>query len=540
MAKKPKNTQNNTQNSGNNTENNDNQSGNTNNNDASQNADIITIKNPYGLCGRCGWSPEGDKSYKNYCPMCKKTGTLIIHQSRSNSGKKTAQEEVSCRGPGGCGADFCGKCGDELDGTHRSKLTPADGTGSSPTDAGDSTGVGGGSAIKIPDKTFYGLINQICGAVDAVFVPANNIAYLLSFKDYYKYREENEDLIPTITPKDIITNSIETEWDTQGFYNSVEVKYNGGTLKYKHDTLIAQYGENTFYYEFKNDDYETAKAKAAALLSAHVRDYGTDIKLTCLYNENITVGAWVKVEKSVLNIENKQPSNKTKKVNHAGTIEDMYEMMQDNIYGDKKVYQIYKKEKVETNQTDYELFFVQGYSIRWSKKHSMTMDIHLKYGPDTPNDPVNATIGVGGGSGGGSAGGTGGTVSGDLITEEIRTLVASIIGNETDPLQKATKIHEWLRENLTYTGYNCMRQKTVTNCLNSKHINCADTSLLTCAMMRAAGLDATVVHGPHHFWTVITINGKEYASDATSKRRHLGDVWKGMSYYAKCGIKPSC
>ena len=39
----------------------------------------------------------------------------------------------------------------------------------------------GGGAVSIPDKTFYGLIKQIMGAVDAVFVIANNMAYLLSF-----------------------------------------------------------------------------------------------------------------------------------------------------------------------------------------------------------------------------------------------------------------------------------------------------------------------------------------------------------------------
>lgn len=442
MAKKPTRNQENDNNSQNNNEKDKNQSGNTDNkntDDKAQNAEVITIEKPYGLCGRCGWKPDGNKSYKNYCPMCKKTGTLIIHKSKSNSGKTTKQTEISCRGPGGCGADFCGKCGDELDGTHRSKLTPADGQiGDSPTGESETSAVGG-TAIMIPDKTFYGLINQICGAADAIFIPANNLAYLLTFKDYYKYREENDDLIPIITPKDVIDSSIEYEWDTQGFYNSIEVTYNGGKLKYKHDTLIAQYGENTFYYEFPNDDYETAKAKAAALLSAHVRDYGTDIKLTCLYNENITVGGWVKIQKSILNTTNKMEQNVTKKVKHAGTIEDMYEMMQDNIYGDKKVYQIYKKDKVETNQTEYELFFVQGYSIRWSKKYTMTMDIHLKYGPDTPNDPINATIGVGGvATGGGSAGDSSGVAGdGSMTEDQINALASKVkyvhMGSGHDP-----------------------------------------------------------------------------------------------------------
>ena len=45
--------------------------------------------------------------------------------------------------------------------------------------------------------------------------------------------------------------------------------------------------------------------------------------------------------------------------------------------------------------TDYELFFVQSYTCRWDKHNSLIMDLELKYGPDTPEDPVNATIGTG-------------------------------------------------------------------------------------------------------------------------------------------------
>ena len=54
-----------------------------------------------------------------------------------------------------------------------------------------------------------------------------------------------------------------------------------------------------FYYDCLEDDYETAKAKAQALLTAHVRDYSTDVELQVFYNPNITVGSWVKLKKSI-------------------------------------------------------------------------------------------------------------------------------------------------------------------------------------------------------------------------------------------------
>lgn len=123
----------------------------------------------------------------------------------------------------------------------------------------------------------------------------------------------------------------------------------------------------------------------------------------------------------------------------------------------------------------------------------------------------------------------------------IDDLVQSIVGNQTDPLKKAKLIHEWLRTNLNYSKYSNSKTKTPEQAYKrrkSPGINCADTSRLTASMMRSAGLTCYVVHGPWHYWTVIKINGKEYNSDATSHRRYFNQVWKGMSYYAKCGKNP--
>lgn len=124
--------------------------------------------------------------------------------------------------------------------------------------------------------------------------------------------------------------------------------------------------------------------------------------------------------------------------------------------------------------------------------------------------------------------------------EDIDAKVKQIIGDETDDYKKMVLIHEWLRVNNQYSRYECSHKSSATAALKSLHNNCADTALLSCAMYRSANLDAQVVHGPNHFWTIIIINGKEYQSDATSHQRKIDQVWKGLKYSKKCGDKPTC
>lgn len=128
--------------------------------------------------------------------------------------------------------------------------------------------------------------------------------------------------------------------------------------------------------------------------------------------------------------------------------------------------------------------------------------------------------------------------------EDIDAKVKEIIGDETDDYEKMVLIHEWLRKNNNYTYYECSHKSSASECLKSLKNNCADTARLTRAMMSSAGLDAQVVHHyapvDGHFWTVITINGKEYASDATSHQRKINQIWKNYKYNRKCGDNPSC
>lgn len=491
------------------------------------------------------------KTWRNYCPLCGRSGKL------SDNPKGVPEGEITCdKSKGGCDADYDVCTGGDKSGRYRAYLQDANGRSNTKDNVDTSIGGGGegavqgttatgGSAVQIPDLTFYGLIKQIMGATDAKFISANNMAYLLSYKDLHKYRDEYEEYIPEIKSSHILKDSIVQYWTTEGLYNAVEVTYKDGTIRYQHDLLVEQYGRQIKYYELKDDDEETAKAKAQSLLSTHVRDYSLDLQFNCLYNPHITVGTWVKVPKNIIKVESKQHKEKKsiKKKYKGVTISNITEKVETTKNGKKiKVEKITTEDKktveVKTPQNDYEMYYVQGYHYWWTPDHTPIMNIHLKYGPDTPEDPVNATIGIGGGGSG--------VVDAEGISERIKQLVAQIIGNETDILRKAQLVHEYIKTNNYYKRYDCMHQSSPDACLdNLPNLNCADTAQLTWAMMTAAGVQATVVHAPGHFWTVLTINGQKYASDGIFKHEFnvVASGWASKmksGSYTECGPKPSC
>ena len=415
----------------------------------------------------------------------------------------------------------------------------------------------GGGAVSIPDKTFYGLIKQIMGAVDAVFIIANNMAYLLSFKDVYEYRNQFDKFIPIIEAKDVLRDSLVKNWSTDGYYNAVEVSYADGIIKYQNDVLVKQYGENAFYYEFPEDDEETAKAKADALLAAHIRDYSTNIQLSVFYNENITEGSWVKVNKTLTQISGKtlreieqdklkEKGNKISTKHKGITIENLIEktITQDDIT--KTIQTITDEEgnvfDIEIDKSEYELFFVQSYTCRWDEHNSLIMDLELKYGPDTPEDPINATIGVGGVSSGG------GTAVGGQAAD-INAFVQQCLGSSaTQDKATAEKLYKCLQGLIVYSYYGCSHYTTASECYqHAKELNCADTSRLVTACYKAAGFQCQVVWGPGHFWNELQVGSETITIDLSSGKtgvapsKAMGDkISAGGSAQKREGDNPHC
>lgn len=424
----------------------------------------------------------------------------------------------------------------------------------------------GAAAVLIQNVTFYGLIKQIIGAIDGVFIIANNMAYLLSFQDMYKYRDKFEDNIPMIEPKYILHDSYTKQWSPVGCYNSVEVEYADGIIKYQNDALVKQYGENTFHYEFSNDDEETARDKASALLSAHIRDYSSDIHMSIFYNENITVGSWVKLPKTVTQIkgrtrqERAQELQKDKKITRKGVnitnITEELVKQSDNSY--KKIQHLTdekgEKTDIELQNKDYDLFFVQGFTCKWNKKHSLMMDIHLKYGPDTPEDPINATISVGQVSSSGGAVNTGGSWGDDCFSicdicfEDCRKVLGYGGGRRQDA-EEYIRTHEAdskylagrAKQGSSYANevagktpqeaYTLFRTKFNYACYSDScdsaypccedlwdkatAANCGDSTRMLKVLMDATGTPCYGVHVDGHYFNAVQVDGTWHTLDGT-------------------------
>ena len=112
----------------------------------------------------------------------------------------------------------------------------------------------------------------------------------------------------------------------------------------------------------------------------------------------------------------------------------------------------------------------------------------------------------------------------------IDDLVKSICGNTTDELSKCKAIHSWLQSNVKYSEYCCCKyaNNPAAAYNNRSHLNCGDTAILTCSMMKSAGLNAYIVHRTYnggHFWCIIEIGGKKYASDQTGSGSPFNTVW---------------
>lgn len=474
--------------------------------------------------------------------------------------------QMNEKAKGKCVAIYGGKTPEEALQAALSALSGAGviATGSSTPQTGST---GGGGAVKIPDVTFYGLIKQIIGAIDGLFVIANNIAYLLTFQDMFKYRIDNDDDIPTIEPSDVIRNTVKKNWTTAGYYNAVEVTYNAGTIRYQHDTLVKQYGEHVYYYDCESDDYETAKDKAQALLSAHVRDYSTDIELQIFYNPNITAGSWIKLKKSITQIsgqtlkerqqeelkaQGKKIETKRKGINITNISEEI--IQEDNIK--KKIRHLTDKKgekiDIEEEQSDYDIFFVQSYNCKWDEYNSLIMNLYLKYGPDTPEDPINATIGVGGTTTNNAAGAVaaGGLWGNDTFTindicvannakidpgydggarvQEIKQLVNGKYAPEPSDYQpranpnsnyakkysqmkSPAEVYAAFRSEYKYSKYadNCECWKNATDFYDNagKTANCGDTTCLLKVFFDCIGVPSCGVHIDGHYFNAIQING---------------------------------
>ena len=398
----------------------------------------------------------------------------------------------------------------------------------------------GGAQIK--DKTFEQCIRRICSATDSVFLVENNVAVLFPYTDWLAFTLKEK--ISTIQAKEIDPDVFSIDYNTQGFYNKVTVAWGGAQLPERfpdnplmhqayveqqtkqeettqtvnqkkrttqtitadkdgttlvseqYDALVEKYGVLEKRVQTTAPDLETAQYLANALLIQYVRDFNNTCQCRAIGNRRYIGGTFYIVT---------NPFTK-----------------------------------------EQEMLYLNGYTVRTQKKEPIYFDLDFKYGPESAENLLDLSnyVGTGSSSGGSSSSGI---VGGE--TEDINQLAQQICQGKNSDMEKLQAIHEWLVANVDYEGYECSHYREPTKCLQNKgHLNCADTANLSRAVYSAAGLNAEVVHGDYHFWTVITINGKEYASDA-SGNNPIGQVWTpggkvksndGGPYYSKCGKQADC
>lgn len=408
------------------------------------------------------------------------------------------------------------------------------------TGSGSSSSSGSGG-VQVKDKTFEKCIRRICAATDSVFLVENNAAVLFPYVDWLAFTLREK--VQTITPKEIDPNVFSMEYQTQGSYNKVTIAWGGTSLperfpnnelmhkKYieaqktktetttqrqnttqtiskdtdgtnllseQYDALVDQYGELEKRVETVVEDLETAQYLANALLIQYIRDFNNACQCRSLASRKYIGGTFY----------------------------------------------------VVTNPFTYnkETLYLNGYTVRTQKDEPIYFDLDFRYGPESAEDLLDLqTLSGTGGSSGGSSGAMGGEAA------DINEIAKIACKGISDPLKKAQAIHEYLRKYIRYKYYECSDSKWNKDPSkiwkdvkdNQAGTNCADTANLTSAVMRAAGLDAYVVHGPNHFWTVVSINGKEYASDLVWTEgqlsgRPFNEVYNNLTYYNKDGKTASC
>jgi transglutaminase-like putative cysteine protease len=127
-----------------------------------------------------------------------------------------------------------------------------------------------------------------------------------------------------------------------------------------------------------------------------------------------------------------------------------------------------------------------------------------------------------------------------INTSSVSALAKSLSAGCTTDLQKATKIYNWVRDNINYAFYYNTKYGAA-GTLTKRLGNCCDTANLLVALARDAGINARYVHGTckfssgnwyGHVWAQVYVNGKWVNADATSSRNSLGVIknWNTATY----------
>lgn len=337
------------------------------------------------------------------------------------------------------------------------------------------------------ENTYEDIIQNIASAIDAHFFVIDTTVCFMSYNALIAHSQIiQKNVVPEIDFWQLEEGTYELNINQFGYYNTVHVKYKNGTVTKRYDDLVRVFNEIPITYEEPNLDYEGAMLKAQAYLSAHIRDFGMELKATILHTGKIIPSTFIKLKNPLTMSEG--------------------------------------------------LFFIQGVSVQWSADtQTLVSDLDLRFGPENPDNLEVPESGASySGSSSGSSTQSGGTTSGD-VSPDINKAAKEIIGNLTDNDSKALAIYNWVDQHVVYELYSESRYSSE-EVLRNKRANCWDTAYLIYKLCTAVGVKCEVHNGMYHFldqdwghlWNMIYYKGKmTFADTGRNDRNPIGEHGAG-------------
>ena len=355
------------------------------------------------------------------------------------------------------------------------------------------------------ENTYEDVLTNIATAIDAHFFIIDTTVCFMSFNALIANSNiVQKAVMPTIQFWQLQDESYELDVNQYGYYNTVKVKYKNGTVTKCYDDLVKVFGEIAITYKEPKLDYNAAMLKAQAYLSAHIRDFGMELKATILYTGKIVPATFIKLKNPLTMSEG--------------------------------------------------LFFVQGTAVQWSADNqTIVCDLDLRFGPENPDGlevPEAGTPYSSSGGSGGSGGGGTGTSASSSVSSNINKAAQEITQGCTTEDAKAYAIYDWVDKYVKYEFYYGHRHSS-TEMLTRKMGNCWDTAYLIYDLCSAVNVKCEVWNGTYqfldgtwgHLWNKIYYQGEMkfadtgYGITGSIKRNPIGSYHGGKILSGSCVAK---
>ncbi len=236
------------------------------------------------------YAPAETKSWENYCPVCKKRGTIAVSEKR---GTGVYHNELNCvSSKGGCDADFCGKTGWELSTVNGPNAPGKPACTFKLTACGGDTGNGSTSQA----NTYWDMLIQLSDPTE----------HDLQFTVYLDYcivepvPDSAEASLYADTTKNIIEDSVNITDGEPTATNNVIVNYGRAIrtqqVKVQEDELVKKYGlSKPMIFNKPKYNYQEAYNFGRKQLGKLIRDNGYKIELDMLGHPEIWINLWIDV-----------------------------------------------------------------------------------------------------------------------------------------------------------------------------------------------------------------------------------------------------